>query len=165
VEAFLGFSGYGPLLVAGAIAVGTLAAGALLTDIGPWYRGLRKPSWQPPDWLFGPAWTAIFACATWAAVLAWSHASSPAHRAVIVGLFGLNCVLNVAWSVLFFRWRRPDWALLEVVALWLSIVALMVALWPLTSLGVWLMTPYLAWVSFASYLNRTIVRLNGAFAS
>ena len=154
--------GWGPALVAGSAAVVVLGAGGLLTEIGPWYRALKKPSWQPPDWLFGPAWTTIFICAAWGAVLAWNHAG-PADRILMVTLFALNGVLNVAWSLFFFKWRRPDWALIEVVPLWFSILLLVVELHAITPRAGWLLMPYLCWVAFAAYLNRTIVRLNGKF--
>ena len=138
-------------------------AGGLLTTIGPWYRGLRKPSWQPPDWAFAPAWTTIFALAVVASVLGWYAAPSPAARAVMVLLFAVNGVLNMGWSLLFFRLRRPDWALMEVGLLWLSILALIVLLWPWRQPAAWALAPYLLWVSFASFLNWTIVRLNPPF--
>jgi tryptophan-rich sensory protein len=156
--------GWGPVAVAGGVALGVLAAGGLLTEIGPWYRALRKPSWQPPDWLFAPAWTVIFALATWAAVLGWNHAAGPQDRALLVSSFALNGALNIGWSLFFFKWRRPDWALIEVVPLWLSILLLVVQLHAIVPRAGWLLMPYLCWVTFAAYLNRTIVRLNGSFA-
>ena len=72
-------------------------------------------------------------------------------------------VLNAGWSWVFFTRKRPDWALAEVAALWLSIVALVVGIWPLSQTAALLLLPYLAWVSFASFLNATIVRLNAPF--
>ncbi len=153
------------ILVAAFIATLTAAAGGLLTQIGPWYRALRKPSWQPPDWLFAPAWTTIFALCATAAVLGWDAAPDATARARIVGLFMLNVVLNIAWSWLFFRLHRPDWAFVEVFFLWASILALIIVLWPLSQHAGWSLLPYLAWVSFAAYLNWTIVRLNRPFAT
>ena len=82
---------------------------------------------------------------------------------LILGLFVLNGVLNVLWSPLFFKLRRPDWALTEVPLLWLSILLPMVLLWPFSWIGSLLLLPYLAWVSFAAILNLTIVRLNRPF--
>ncbi len=151
---------YGPYGIAGGIAIVVLAAGGVLTEIGPWYRGLRKPSWQPPDWLFGPAWTTIFTCAAWSAGLAWKLAPSDTWRWTMVAMFGVNCTLNIVWSLLFFKLRRPDWALVEVVPLWLSILALMLVIRGVNVLAAELLLPYLLWVAFAAYLNRTIVRLN-----
>ncbi|HET9134303.1 MAG TPA: TspO/MBR family protein [Gemmatimonadales bacterium] len=138
--------------------------GALATTLGPWYYALRKPSWQPPDWAFGPAWTTIFLCAATAFVLAWrAPGSTPDDRTRLVQLWLLNAVLNVLWSVLFFRWRRPDWAVLEILPLWLSIIAMAAAVASRRPSAAWLLAPYLLWVSFAAVLNATIVRLNGPF--
>ena len=81
----------------------------------------------------------------------------------MVGLFLVNCLCHLLWSPLFFKLRRPDWALIEVGALWLSIAVLVVWLAPVSSLASWLLAPYLAWVTFAAWLNYTIVRLNGPF--
>jgi tryptophan-rich sensory protein len=155
---------YGSLIVAGLGAVAMALAGGLLTEIGPWYRALRKPSWQPPDWLFGPAWTLILGLEAWSASLGWDHAD-PAQRPLVVGLFAINAALHVLWSPLFFKLRRPDWALLEVPLLWLSIAALIIALAPISPLASALLAPYLCWVTFATWLNYTIVRLNRPFAS
>jgi tryptophan-rich sensory protein len=155
---------WGPILVAAIAACAVAAVGGLATEIGPWYRQLRKPSWQPPDWAFAPAWTLIFTLTAWAGVLGWYHAATEAARATLIAAFAVNGVLNMLWSLMFFRWRRPDWALLEVVALWLSIAVLIATLAGLSTLGSWLLVPYLMWVSFAAYLNLTIVRLNRPFA-
>jgi benzodiazapine receptor len=149
-----------PAVVAAGITVAVLAVGGASTNVGRWYQELRKPSWNPPNWLFGPAWTVILGLAAWAGVLAWSHAATPTERLRIGVLFGINIVFHMAWSPLFFNLQRPDWALLEVPFLWLSIVALMVGLAPLSSTASLLLLPYLLWVAFAAYLNLTIVRLN-----
>ncbi len=131
-----------------------------MTPIGPWYRHLRKPSWRPPDWLFGPAWTIILGLAAWSAVVAWNAAGA---RTDVVILFATNALFHLLWSPLFFRLRRPDWALVEVVFLWASLVALVVGLWPIAPFASLLIVPYLLWVSFAAWLNLAIVRLNGPF--
>ena len=158
------WSRYGPMIVAAAVALALGIVGGLVTDIGPWYRNLKKPSWQPPDWLFGPVWTVIFILAAIAGVLAWNAATSDSARAGVIGAFALNCALNVLWSWLFFRSHRPDWALIELVALWASIVALLVVTIPLDSRCGWLLSPYLAWVTFAGILNATVSKLNAPFA-
>ena len=151
------------IAVAAAAAAIILGAGGALTEIGPWYNQLRKPSWQPPGWLFAPAWTTIFALAAYAAVKAWDAATSFAEHALVIGLFAANGVLNVLWSLLFFKLRRPDWALVEVVPLWLSVLALVVGLAPLSWRASLAIVPYLLWVAFAAVLNRTVVRLNQPF--
>lgn len=151
------------------VSVGATAAvlglGGALTGsgFGPWYESLRKPAWQPPSWLFGPAWSTIGALTAYSAVLAWDGARTRPERTRMVGLFAANGVLNVLWSALFFNRMRPDWALAEVVPLWLSIGALMAGLAPLSRRASGLLTPYFAWVSFASVLNLKIVQLNRPF--
>jgi benzodiazapine receptor len=161
----LDWAEWGPILVAALAACAVAAVGGLATEIGPWYRQLRKPSWQPPDWAFAPAWTVIFTLTAWAGVLGWRHAPDAAARGILVAVFALNGLLNMLWSFLFFRFHRPDWALLEVVPLWLSIAGLIATLAGLSALGSCLLVPYLLWVSFAAYLNLTIVRLNRPFAA
>lgn len=153
------------ILYAAATALGVAVLGGLATELGPWYEALRKPAWQPPDWLFAPAWTVIYACAAIAAVEGWWRAPDPLHRSTVVELFLLNGALNVLWSVLFFRLRRPDWALLEVGALWVSILVLVLLLRRFSRPSAWLLLPYLAWVAFAAVLNLAIVELNAPFAA
>lgn len=152
-----------PLYVAAGVAILVLLVGGLTTRIGPWYEALRKPVWQPPGWLFGPMWTTIAALAVWSATLAWSHAATSAQENRIVALFAVNAVLHMAWSPLFFVMRRPDWALVEVPFLWLSVLALMLGLAPLSGLAAILLAPYLVWVGVATLLNLRIVQLNGPF--
>lgn len=152
-----------PVAVAALAAMAVAALGASATDIGPWYQVLRKPAWQPPDWLFGPVWTLIYGLMALAGVRAWNGASDRRQRLRIVGLFALNALLNVTWSELFFALHRPDWALMEVVPFWLSIVALIVAVSPANRSAGWLLGPYLAWVAFAGVLNLVVVRLNAPF--
>jgi len=137
------------------------AVGGLATDVGPWYRQLAKPSWNPPDWLFGPAWTLIYICIIVAVGRAWNEINA-ADKGALMLLLAVNLVLNVLWSVLFFTLRRPAWALLEVAGLWISIAALLVFLYRIDRISGQLMLPYLVWVTFAAYLTLTIVRLNPA---
>lgn len=153
-----------PVLVAASVAIFIGVLGGTLTDIGPWYQNLRKPSWQPPDWLFGPAWTLIFAFATTAAVSAWRNANNRAQREWVIVFFALNGFLNVLWSTLFFALKRPDWALIEVAFLWLSILLPMIFFWRFAKPASLCLLPYLVWVSFAAFLNLTVVRLNAPFA-
>lgn len=152
-----------PIAFVVAWTVVVLGAGGMVTNIGPWYFALRKPSWQPPDWLFGPAWTLIFIAASIAFVMAW-RAGEGSGRGMLITTYLVNGVLNFLWSLLFFGRRRPDLALVEVVPLWLSIAGMMWAVASVRPGVVWMLVPYLAWVSFAAVLNRTIVRLNAPFA-
>jgi len=153
------------ILTAALVTAFVLGAGAVMTSVGPWYRQLPKPTWTPPDWLFGPAWTVILGLAAWAGVLGWTAAPDANARWVLVGLYAVNIVLHLAWSPLFFNLRRPDWALIEVPFLWLSILALIVDLSRISPLASWLLVPYLIWVGFAAFLTLTIVRMNPPFGS
>mgnify|MGYP001812918682 CR=1 FL=1 len=153
-----------PVLVAFGAALVVAGLGGAATDVGPWYQALVKPAWQPPDWLFARAWTLIYALTALAAVSAWVAAPKGRPRTRIVFVFALNAFLNVLWSQLFFGLRRPDWALLEVVLLWASVLLLMVVVRRHSARAVWLLVPYLLWVSFAAFLNYTVVRLNAPFA-
>ena len=126
---------------------------------GEWYRGLAKPSWNPPDFLFPIAWAILYAMMAVAAWLVWTRVGWPAAM-VPVGLWLVQLVFNALWSALFFGMRRMDYALMDVALLWLAIAATIVAFWPISPLAGALMLPYLAWVSFAAFLNFTILRLN-----
>ena len=152
-----------PVLVAAAAALLVASLGATFTDLGPWYQSLRQPAWKPPDVLFGPAWTLIFGLVAFSAFKTWDSTPDLASRTWIVGLFCLNGVLNILWSWLFFRLQRPDLALAEVVLLLISIVALIVFVRPHSRTASWLLVPYLAWVTFAAFLNLAVVRLNYDF--
>jgi tryptophan-rich sensory protein len=151
-----------PVFIAVLLALVTGGIGGLATEIGPWYFHLVKPSWQPPDWLFGPAWTTIYILTGTAGVRAW-RLGDEVQRRHFMGALLLNVVLNIAWSAIFFTARRPDIALLEVVALWLSIVLILLLVRPYSPRSAWLLSPYLVWVGFAAYLNLTVVRLNAPF--
>jgi tryptophan-rich sensory protein len=151
------------VLVACVGAITVAAAGGLLTDISSWYYALRKPPWQPPDWLFGPVWTFLFALIAAAAVIAWQSARDTAARLRVLLLFLVNGALNIAWSALFFTFRRPDWALMEVAFLWASILFMIMALWRPAPRAALLLLPYLAWVSFAAVLTLAIVQRNAPF--
>jgi len=150
-----------------AVAVGAVVVvavvGGLMTEVGPWYDSLRFPRLRPPNWLFGPAWTLIFALIAAAGVIAWDAAPDAAARRTLIALFAINGLLNVGWSPLFFKLRRPDWALIEVIPLWLSILALIVFIAPYAPNAAGLLAPYLAWVTFASWLNWRVVQLNAPF--
>lgn len=151
------------IAVAALSAVVLAGAGGLATEIGPWYRALRKPSWQPPDWAFGPAWTLILGMAAWSGALAWTAAPDAAGHVRVVALFATNALFHFLWSPLFFRLKRPDWALVEVVFLWSSCLALIIGLAEFSTTASLLIVPYILWVSFASWLNLAIVRLNRPF--
>jgi translocator protein len=152
------------LLVAAGAALATAIAGGAMTRIDGWYRALEKSSLNPPDWLFAPAWTVIYALAALAATFGWRDAPTQRERSLLTILFFINAILNIAWSAAFFTLRRPDWALAEVATLWISVLVLIVFLGRFSRIASLLLFPYLAWVSFAAFLNYEVVRLNGPFS-
>jgi benzodiazapine receptor len=152
-----------PILVAFLITALVLGIGGATTRLGTWYPNLRKPTWNPPAWLFGPAWTIILGLAGWSGVLGWIHAPGDSGHLRVAALFGANIVFHLLWSLLFFNRHRPDWALIDAVCLWASVAALMAGLAPFSLLASALLLPYLLWVTFAIVLNLTIVRMNAPF--
>lgn len=152
-----------PVSVAGLAALGVAALGGTITDLGPWYYGLRKPAWTPPPVAFPIVWTVIFALAAVAGVAAWRAAPTPRQSDTVIGLFALNGFLNVFWSLLFFRLQRPDWALAELLLLAASIVAMILYCGRFSRTAALLLVPYLLWVWVAGWLNWQVVRLNSPF--
>lgn len=138
--------------------------GGLLTEVGEWYENLTFPSWRPPNWLFGPAWTLIFLLTASSCVIAWERATDRESRTVFLVLLTINSVLNVIWSGLFFKLRRPDWAFAEIIVFWFSILALLAYVAGVSHMAGLLMAPYLLWVTFAGFLNLRMVQLNRPFA-
>jgi len=125
-----------------------------------YYQLLNKPSWNPPDWLFPPAWTLFFllmGIALYLVVTEWDK-----NKLVkgALAVFGVQLLLNLAWSALFFGLHSPLFALVDIVLLWLAIVLTIVKFRAISPLAGNLLIPYLLWVSFASYLNFTIWQLN-----
>jgi len=126
---------------------------------GEWYAQLRKPAWNPPGWLFGPVWTALYTMMAVAAWLVWRLGGFPAQRKAL-GFFLLQLLLNAAWSPLFFGLHNPALAFAEIVLLWLAIFGAMLAFWKAHWIAGALLLPYLAWVTFAAVLNFTLWQLN-----
>jgi len=137
-------------------AVAGISGASTSGTVRSWYPTIAKPTWNPPDWVFGPTWTVLYAMMAVAAWLVWRRAG----WGVPLILFGVQLALNAAWSPLFFGLHRIDLALVDIVALWAAIVATTVAFWKVTPGAGGLFVPYLAWVSFATVLNFTIWRMN-----
>ncbi len=136
--------------------------GGLVTtpNIPNWYAGLAKPSWTPPEWIFGSVWSMLYLNMAVAAWLVWRR-NGLAGAAVPMMLFGVQLVFNAAWSWLFFGLHSPGAAFFDIVLLWTTIAATTVTFWRRSTLAGILFVPYLIWVSFASVLNFSIWRLNG----
>ena len=141
-----------------ALCFGAASLGAVFMP-GEWYAALRKPSWNPPGWVFGPVWSALYTMMAVAVWLVWKRGGFVAQRRPLA-LFLAQLFLNAAWTPLFFGLHRPGIALVEIVLLWLAIAATLAAFRPVSRVAVWLLAPYLVWVSFATMLNFALWRLN-----
>ncbi|MCX7825429.1 MAG: tryptophan-rich sensory protein [Verrucomicrobiae bacterium] len=141
-----------------ALCFGAAAFGGLFGP-GEWYARLRKPAWNPPNWVFGPVWTTLYIMMAVAAWRVWRLADNGARRKAL-GLFLAQLALNAAWTPLFFGLKQPGLAFAEIVLLWIAIGATTAAFFKLDRVAAWLMAPYLAWVSFAAVLNAVLWRLN-----
>ena len=126
---------------------------------GEWYAALKKPTWNPPKWIFGPVWSALYAMMAVAAWLVWRRGGFKLNR-LPLSLFLTQLLLNALWSWLFFGLENPALAFGEIVLLWFGIGATLLAFWPRQRAAAWLLVPYLAWVGFASGLNFTLWQLN-----
>src|SRR3989338_11514132 len=147
-----------------AIVVSELAGiiGSVFTtpSIAGWYAGIVKPAINPPAWIFGPVWTTLFVLMGIAAFLVWKKGLDRRDVKIALGIFLGQLVLNTLWSIIFFGLHSPAGALVEIVFLWLAILATIIAFAKISELAAWLLLPYILWVSFAGYLNYSIWQLN-----
>jgi len=130
------------------------------SSVAAWYVTLAKPALNPPAWVFGPVWTTLYALMGIAAFLVWKKGLGRRDVKVALSLFGLQLALNTLWSIVFFGLHNPGAAFVEIVFLWLAIVAAIAAFGRVSRLAAWLLAPYIAWVSFAGYLNFMLWTLN-----
>jgi len=126
-----------------------------MPSIEGWYAGLVRPELSPPNWVFAPVWTTLFLLMGLAAGIIWIKKD---YRGLAV--FGLQLVLNIVWSVIFFGLRSPGGAFIEIFFLWLAILATIIVFAKTSKVAAWLLVPYIIWVTFASYLNFMIWSLN-----
>ena len=130
------------------------------SEIPTWYAGLVKPALNPPSWIFGPVWTILYILMGIAVFLVWKKGFSRPDVKKAVKVFALQLILNATWSIVFFGLHSPLWAFVIVVAMWLAIIWTMVVFYKISKPAMWLLVPYIVWVTFASYLNYSIVVLN-----
>lgn len=135
------------------------AASSLLGSPGEWYSGLNKPSWNPPGWVFGPAWSLLYSLMGTAAWLVWRQGGWQQQGAAL-RWFVLQWIFNALWTPLFFGLHRPDLAFLEILALIALVSITLLRFWKVSRPAGILLVPYLAWVCFAAFLNLTLWRLN-----
>ena len=141
-----------------AVCFAAAAMGGLFMP-GEWYASLKNPAWNPPGWIFGPVWTALYAMMAVAAWLVWRQGGWRKQRKPLI-IFLVQLALNALWTPLFFHFHWPGVAFVEIVLLWLAIAATMAVFRPVSHTALLLLVPYLAWVSFAAVLNLTLWRLN-----
>jgi|UniRef100_UPI003782F5D3 benzodiazapine receptor len=134
------------------------ALSAFIGMPGAWYAALNKPSWNPPAWLFGPAWTLLYTLMAIAAWMVWKRVGFGKP----LKLYFVQLALNAAWTPIFFGAHQLGWALVEIVALWVAILMTLLSFRRVNTTAGWLFVPYLVWVTFAMTLNFTLWKLNPA---
>lgn len=147
------------LCIAAPLLVGAISGYATASGIGNWYAGLEKPIFNPPNWVFGPVWTVLYILMGISLFLVLTSERSVA-RTRSLALFWIQLALNFAWSFLFFRFQLIAPALVEIIFLWLAILAMIVFFLRARKTAGYLQIPYLIWVTFASILNAAIWTLN-----
>lgn len=149
------------LVVSLVVTVGLGSLGGIFTisEIPNWYAGLQKPSFNPPNWLFGPVWTLLYILMGISVYLVWKQPASSA-RNIALTLFIVQFVLNFFWSVIFFKQHQIGWALVEIILMWVFIFLTIIWFGKISSTASWLLVPYISWVSFATILNAAIWKLN-----
>ncbi|MFB6098706.1 MAG: TspO/MBR family protein [Salinibacter sp.] len=141
-------------------AVGLLAGWATRTSVDTWYPALTKPSFTPPDWVFAPVWTLLYALMGVAAFLVWRCGTHRARVRSALTAFGVQLLLNAGWSFAFFGARSPALGLVVIFFLWGTLAWTLDRFFRLRRSAGWLLVPYLAWVTYALVLNAAIWTLN-----
>lgn len=141
------------------IGIGSLGGIFTIAEIPTWYAGLNKPSFNPPNWLFGPVWTSLYTMMGIAFYLIWKQPATDSRKKAIQ-LFIIQFVLNFFWSIIFFSLHAIAAALIEIIVMWVFILLTILQFSKLSKTAAWLMVPYIAWVSFATLLTASIWKLN-----
>jgi tryptophan-rich sensory protein len=153
IIALLGFIGL-------CLLVGVSAAGITFANVTSWYAGLTRPPLSPPNWLFGPVWTALYMTMAVAAWLVWRRPFGGRRERGAMTLWGVQLAINSSWTPVFFGLHQLGAGLAVMLAMFAAIVLTIIRFWPLSRLAGGLLLPYLAWVSFATYLNAGFWWLN-----
>lgn len=142
------------------LILGGLSGISTTSAITGWYSTLIKPSFNPPNWIFGPAWTLLYILMGISFALIWNKGIEKKEIKNALGIFVFQFVLNLVWSFLFFGMQNPAIAFLDIIVLWLAIIITIKKFFPINRTAAYLLIPYLLWVSFASLLNVSIWYLN-----
>lgn len=141
-------------------SAGILGSLFTVSSIPTWYASLAKPSFSPPNWVFGPVWTTLYALMGVALYLIWMKGLKKRASRQAVTVFAIQLTLNALWSIVFFGGHSILGGLVVIAALWLLIILTIVKFWKISKTAGWLLLPYLAWVSFAAILNASLFKLN-----
>ena len=139
---------------------GLIGSSVTTPAIPDWYAGLAKPSFSPPNWIFGPVWTTLYILMGIALFRVWRRAQDDMRARYAAWLFIAHFALNTLWSILFFGLQNPLYGLIDIVVLWVALVISVGWFWKIDRVAGWLLVPYLLWVSFATVLNAAIWYLN-----
>jgi tryptophan-rich sensory protein len=136
--------------------------GAVFTtpSITTWYAGIVKPAFNPPNWIFAPVWTTLFILMGISFYLIWEKGLDKKNVKLGISIFGVQLILNILWSVIFFGFQNPLLGLIEIIALWIAILVNIILFYKISRTGAYLLIPYILWVSIATFLNYSIYILN-----
>lgn len=149
------------ICIAICLFVGGLGGFATSGEVTTWYLTIQKPTWNPPSWVFGPVWTMLYVLMGVALYWVWQAENvSKQDKQNAITIFIIQLIFNCLWSFIFFKWHAIGWALVEIILLWSAIIATIFFFHKVKKLAAWILLPYLAWVSFATFLNFTIWSLN-----
>ena len=131
-----------------------------ITGVGSWYQTIQRPSWNPPNWVFGPVWTTLYIMMGIALFMVWKSDENYSLKRIAILLFSIQLIFNFFWSFIFFNQQRPGVAFGEIILLWIFILITIFVFAKVNKTAAWLLVPYISWVSFAAILNYSIWRLN-----
>jgi translocator protein len=141
------------------LGLGTIAGLFTAEAIPGWYETLNRPSFNPPNWLFGPVWTTLYLLMGISLFLIWKQSVSKERNTSIL-VFTLQLLLNFGWSFIFFYFNMIGFAFIEIILLWISIVIMLVLFYKIKPMASYINIPYLLWVTFATVLNGSYYFLN-----
>lgn len=142
-----------------ALLAGAFGSYFTFQSIPTWYASLEKPDFTPPNWVFGPVWTALYLMMAVAAFLVAEKGITKGSK-IALGVYGFQLAINGIWSFAFFGLKSPILGLVVIVLLWFAIAETMILFARISKTAAWLMVPYILWVTFAAFLNFTILQLN-----
>jgi len=142
------------------LLVGGIATFFTTSGVNGWYAMANKPSFNPPNWLFAPVWTALYIMMGIALFLIWKSEGDKAIKQTAFILFAVQLLLNFLWSFIFFYAKQPGWAFVDIIAMWIAILLTIIWFTKISITASWLLVPYIFWVTFASLLNFYIWRYN-----